>query len=248
MTASHIELAGLTKHYLLGDERVVALDDVAAEVAAAEQAGELTPDARVIEAEDADDIGEEGEAFASAPSAVTVAEQRTLSAEEAIAKLREKIDRMGPVNMMAIGQFDELEQRHTFLTTQRKDLLDSIAQTGEAIKRIDKTTKERFEEAFHSINEKFQVMFSTVFGGGRATLLLIDQENETESGIDIQAQQIADGVVILGAVQSPHGGGASGHGLGGGPPIQRRLEVVDHRLVVLFIGTRHAGRRHVASA
>ncbi len=54
--------------------------------------------------------------------------------------------------MMAIEQFDELETRHTFLTTQRKDLLDSIAQTGEAIRRIDKTTRERFEEAFHSIN------------------------------------------------------------------------------------------------
>ncbi|MEI6245965.1 MAG: chromosome segregation protein SMC, partial [Acidobacteriota bacterium] len=92
------------------------------------------------------------------------------------------------VNMMAIGQFDELETRHTFLTTQRKDLLDAIAQTGEAIKRIDKTTKERFEEAFHSINEKFQVMFATVFGGGRASLSLIDQENEEESGIDIVAQ------------------------------------------------------------
>ena len=51
--------------------------------------------------------------------------------------------------MMAIEQFDELETRHTFLTTQRKDLLDSIAQTGEAIRRIDKTTRERFEDAFH---------------------------------------------------------------------------------------------------
>ncbi len=50
--------------------------------------------------------------------------------------------------MMAIEQFDELESRHTFLTTQRKDLLDSIAQTGEAIRKIDKTTRERFEEAF----------------------------------------------------------------------------------------------------
>ena len=90
--------------------------------------------------------------------------------------------------MMAIEQFDELETRHTFLTTQRKDLLDSIAQTGEAIRKIDKTTRERFEEAFHSINTHFETTFTTLFGGGRAGLMLIDQENDPESGIDIIAQ------------------------------------------------------------
>ncbi len=52
-----------------------------------------------------------------------------MTAEEAIIALKAKIDRLGPVNMMAIEQFDELETRHVFLTTQRKDLIDSIAQT-----------------------------------------------------------------------------------------------------------------------
>ena len=111
-----------------------------------------------------------------------------MTAEEAITRLKAKIDRLGPVNMMAIEQFDELETRHTFLTTQRKDLLDSIAQTGEAIRRIDKTTQERFEIAFHSINQHFEKTFTTLFGGGRAGLVLIDQENDPESGIDIIAQ------------------------------------------------------------
>ena len=60
----------------------------------------------------------------------------SMSAEEAITRLRDKIDRLGPVNMMAIEQYDELETRHVFLTTQRTDLVDSIAQTSEAIKRI----------------------------------------------------------------------------------------------------------------
>ena len=68
----------------------------------------------------------------------------SLTAEDAIAALKGKIDRLGPVNMMAIEQFDELETRHMFLTTQRKDLVDSIAQTSEAIKRIDETTRQRF--------------------------------------------------------------------------------------------------------
>jgi len=111
-----------------------------------------------------------------------------MTPEDVITSLKKKIDRLGPVNMMAIEQFDELESRHTFLTTQRKDLLDSIASTGEAIRKIDKTTRERFTEAFHSINTHFETTFTTLFGGGRAGLMLIDQENDPESGIDIIAQ------------------------------------------------------------
>ena len=103
-------------------------------------------------------------------------------------RLRDKIERLGPVNMMAIDQFDELEERFDFLTTQRKDLLDSIQATGEAIKRIDVTTRERFKEAFTAVNGYFQEIFSTLFGGGRAGLLLIDETDVLESGIDIIAQ------------------------------------------------------------
>jgi chromosome segregation protein len=114
--------------------------------------------------------------------------ERTPSAEEAISQLRAKIDRLGPVNMMAIDQFDELETRHAFLTTQRKDLVDSIAQTSQAIKRIDETTRRRFAEAFAAINRNFQATFSTLFGGGRAGLTLIDVDDPLESGIEIIAQ------------------------------------------------------------
>ena len=121
-------------------------------------------------------------------AAVIEAQQRTLSAEDAIARLRAKIDRLGPVNMMAIEQFDELEARHTFLSTQRKDLVDSIAQTSEAIKRIDETTRQRFAEAFAAINRNFQDTFSTLFGGGRAGLTLLDETDPLESGIEIIAQ------------------------------------------------------------
>ena len=124
---------------------------------------------------------------AVAPDATDVA-PALLSPDDVIANLRQKIDKLGPVNMMAIEQFDELENRHTFLTTQRKDLLDSIAQTSEAIKKIDVTTRVRFEEAFATINTYFEGTFTTLFGGGRAGLVLIDQENQIESGIDIIAQ------------------------------------------------------------
>jgi chromosome segregation protein len=90
--------------------------------------------------------------------------------------------------MMAIEQYDELESRHAFLTAQRKDLVESIAQTGQAITRIDETTRKRFAEAFAAINRNFQATFSTLFGGGRAGLTLVDDANPLESGIEIVAQ------------------------------------------------------------
>jgi chromosome segregation protein len=168
------------------------LDDVLAEVADLERDGEAVPDASVICSEEPDeDAADEAASGAAAPpvdAALRQAEQRTLSAEEAIVALRGKIDRLGPVNMMAIEQFDELESRHTFLTTQRKDLIDSIEQTSEAIKRIDQTTRQRFSEAFAAINRNFQETFSTLFGGGRAGLTLLDETDPLESGIEIIAQ------------------------------------------------------------
>ena len=163
-----------------------SLDQVLADVETMEQAGEATPDAAAISADEPDPESEEGE---PAPPRVAPDVSRTgeMTAEEAISALKGKIDRLGPVNMMAIEQFDELESRHLFLTTQRKDLIDSIAQTFEAIKRIDETSNVRFREAFAAIQQNFQVTFSTLFGGGRAGLTLLDENDPLESGIDIVA-------------------------------------------------------------
>jgi chromosome segregation protein len=166
-----------------------SLDDVIVEAAELEREGNLTSHTRALEAEESEEFSEGGDTvdFGAAP-AVIAAEQQTLSAEDAIARLRAKIDRLGPVNMMAIEQYDELETRHTFLTTQRKDLVDSISQTTEAITRIDETTRQRFSEAFAAINRNFQEMFTTLFGGGRAGLTLLDENDPLESGIEIVAQ------------------------------------------------------------
>jgi chromosome segregation protein len=182
----------------------LTLDEVVSAVARMEEAGELVAPARRLAAVTARDAAEEAAEAAeddaddgsAAPPAAMDAEATPLDAsaddaltpEQVIADLKQKIDRLGPVNMMAIEQFDDLETRHTFLTTQRKDLLDSIQQTGEAIRKIDKTTRERFDEAFVTINTEFQHTFSTLFGGGRAGLVLIDQDDDTESGIDMIAQ------------------------------------------------------------
>jgi chromosome segregation protein len=169
------------------------LDEVVVEVEELERRGQATPDARVLCVDDGVEAGDADEdapadTAAVVDAAVMAATERALSAEEAITHLRAKIDRLGPVNMMAIDQFDELEARHGFLTTQRKDLVDSIAQTTKAIKRIDETTRQRFAEAFAAINRNFQEIFSTLFGGGRAGLTLLDENDPLESGIEIIAQ------------------------------------------------------------
>ncbi len=174
-----------------------SLGDVLAEVDELERDGDVVPDVTALEAAGEDDEAdeEEGGAIAAGTPAVEgvavadapPAPPRILTAEDAITGLRDKIDRLGPVNMMAIEQFDELEARHEFLTTQRKDLVDSIAATNEAIRRIDETSKTRFQEAFQAINQNFQGTFSTLFGGGRAGLTLLDESDPLESGIDIVA-------------------------------------------------------------
>lgn len=172
----------------------VDLEVVIAEVEQMERDGEVSPDWRTIYAEEPEEeVPAEGEAQVGAEggateAAVPEALTRSVTPEEAIAELKRKIERLGPVNMMAIEQFDELEGRHTFLTAQRRDLVESIASTGEAIKKIDLTTRERFREAFDAINLNFQDMFASLFGGGRAGLTLLDETDLLESGIEIIAQ------------------------------------------------------------
>ncbi len=180
------------------------LATVIAEVEQLERDGDVSPDWRTIYAEEPEeDAGEPvaapGAETAAAPSAegaegetaeepTAAPEPRPLTPEDAIAELRRKIERLGPVNMMAIEQYDELETRHGFLTTQRADLIESISQTGEAIRKIDATTRERFREAFDAINANFQVIFASLFGGGRAGLTLLDEQDLLESGIEVIAQ------------------------------------------------------------
>jgi chromosome segregation protein len=96
-------------------------------------------------------------------------------------------DLMGPVNMMALEEYKESAERHGFLETQRKDLLESIENTQATIKEIDVFSRQKFEEAFGKINENFQVTFRKLFGGGHAFIRLTDEENSGESGIDVVA-------------------------------------------------------------
>jgi chromosome segregation protein len=102
-------------------------------------------------------------------------------------EMRGKLDAMGPVNMMALDEFKETSARHAFLEVQRKDLHDSIENTQATIREIDVFSRQKFEEAFHRINENFQATFKKLFGGGHAFMRLTDEENSAESGIDVVA-------------------------------------------------------------
>ncbi len=115
-------------------------------------------------------------------------EGEVLAAEdEACRTLRQKIEQMGPVNMMALDEYKETADRHGFLETQRKDLIDSIENTQDTIKEIDQISRQKFDEAFARINENFANVFSKLFHGGQAFLRLTDAENQAESGLDIVA-------------------------------------------------------------
>ncbi|MGO9650429.1 MAG: chromosome segregation protein SMC [Terriglobales bacterium] len=126
------------------------------------------------------------ELMADATIALVTGEQ--LAAEEqAQHEMRARLDAMGPVNMMALEEYKETAERHAFLDTQRRDLLDSIANTQATIAEIDTFSRQKFAEAFGWINENFQATFKKLFGGGHAFMRLTDEENNMESGIDVVA-------------------------------------------------------------
>jgi chromosome segregation protein len=105
-----------------------------------------------------------------------------------IETLQQKLDEIGPVNLVAIEEYEETEQRHQFLTKQNDDLVSAKAQLLEVINRINVQTRQMFLETFEKIRENFRQMFTEVFGGGKADLILSDQNDVLESGIEIMAR------------------------------------------------------------
>jgi len=110
------------------------------------------------------------------------------SLETIVAELRTKLQSMGPVNLVAIEEHQELEERFAFLSQQNDDLVNAKQQLMELIRKINETTTTLFIETFNKVNDNFQVLFKQLFGGGNAKLVLIDEENVLESGIEIIAR------------------------------------------------------------
>ena len=105
-----------------------------------------------------------------------------------IQALQQRLDEMGPVNLVAIEEYEETEQRYQFLSKQHDDLVQAKAQLLEVINRINTQTREMFRTTFEQIRASFRVMFTEVFGGGKADLLLMDENDLLESGIEIVAR------------------------------------------------------------
>ncbi|MBI4211242.1 MAG: chromosome segregation protein SMC [Deltaproteobacteria bacterium] len=106
---------------------------------------------------------------------------------QAVEVLKEKIDGVGPVNVDAVKEFDELQERYDFLARQHTDLSQSLDGLEKAITKINRTSRKRFRETFDAVNSQFQELFPKLFRGGRAKLVLTDEENLLETGVEIIA-------------------------------------------------------------
>jgi chromosome segregation protein len=107
---------------------------------------------------------------------------------EDIDALRIQLEKLGPVNLLALKEVDELKERSTFLAEQRKDLVEALGKLDATIREIDAFCTERFVDTLEKVNTVFHETFNNLFGGGSATLQLVDDDNPLESGIDITAQ------------------------------------------------------------
>jgi chromosome segregation protein len=115
----------------------------------------------------------------------------TLSREDLIAEIEElrgRLDRMGEVNLAAIGEYEELTARFEFMSRQKQDLEKSIADLQQTITKLNRICRLRFKESFEEINEKFEAIFPRLFRGGKAKLLLTDESDYLETGVDIVVQ------------------------------------------------------------
>ena len=103
-------------------------------------------------------------------------------------ELKAQADRMGAINLTAIEEYDDLARRHTFLSEQKGDLEASLSDLQKAIGKINRASRERFRETFDRVNEKFQLVFPRLFSGGRAGLVLTEDGDEQQGGVEIFAQ------------------------------------------------------------
>ncbi len=153
------------------------------------RAARLSSDLEHLETTCLNDLSVEAVVLREDASILRIEAEALTTEEEASRALKQRLEAMGPVNMMALEELNEISERHSFLETQRKDLIESIENTQASIKEIDDVSRVKFEEAFKAINENFSATFSKLFGGGQAFMRLTDPEGESSdaSGIDIIA-------------------------------------------------------------
>ncbi|HVF30421.1 MAG TPA: chromosome segregation protein SMC [Pyrinomonadaceae bacterium] len=102
--------------------------------------------------------------------------------------LRNRLESFGAINMLAVDELAEAEERLLFLTSQRQDIIDSIASAEEALREIKERSRARFKQAFEAINENFIEFFQELFGGGKGEMTLLEADDILEAGIEVVAQ------------------------------------------------------------
>ena len=107
---------------------------------------------------------------------------------ETVDSLRERLEGFGAINMLAVEELAEAEERLLFLTSQRQDIIDSIASAEEALREIKERSRARFRDAFEAINANFIEFFRELFGGGKGEMTLLESDDVLEAGIEVVAQ------------------------------------------------------------
>ena len=189
------------------DRTSPAAADAAAHVARAEEearvrrialdsAREARFEAEVTETRAAADLdhilAQAQEEFGVGPDELALPEETSVEALAALeteaAELAASLERIGPVNVLAFEEHEEESKRLSFLTVQREDLMKSIAELQDSIRKINATSSSRFAEAFAAVNANFKEMFTRLFRGGTAEMRLLDESDVLESGVEIVAQ------------------------------------------------------------
>jgi chromosome segregation protein len=131
------------------------------------------------------------ERYRLTPEDAIAATETTSDQEESLARqqeLKRLIDELGEVNLSALEEYRQLEERHGFLVSQKADLEDSLQELQRAIGTINRTTRKRFLETFTKVNERFKIVFPRLFCGGTAELRLTNEDDLLDTGIDIIVQ------------------------------------------------------------
>lgn len=153
------------------------------QVALARAQSDLEHVVRDCASELGEDVAEVAEAVPPESDSVELA-----TAEQLARKIKARIRRLGPVNVLAQKEHAEIVQRQEFLEAHQQDLIEAIANTQVAIRKIDEESQERFEAAFHAINANFKQVFATLFEGGVGEMRLVELEAFDEAGIEVVAQ------------------------------------------------------------
>ena len=111
-----------------------------------------------------------------------------IAAETNFNEMKSRVEAMGPVNMMALEEYQECEQRDSFLRREHADLIEAIQNTQQTIAELELISRQKFEEAFTAINASFAGAFTTLFGGGHGEMRLTEPDSSGEAGIDVVAQ------------------------------------------------------------